>query len=226
MISFPKKLRAVIFDLDGTLVDTAAEFIIVVQALRAEHGLEAMDERLIRSTVSSGARALVQLSLGLEETDPAFESKRLRLLELYNGVLGSAAKPYPGIEALICEFEGRGIAWGIATNKPQAYTLPLMTKLNMQPAPACVICPDDVSQTKPHPEALFLGCEQIGCSPQQAIYVGDHQRDIEAGQRAGMYTLAATYGYIEEDDDPDLWGANKQVAHSTDLATHIFENLE
>ncbi len=226
MIKFPEQLKAVIFDLDGTLVDTAEEFIIVVQALRTEHRLPAMDENLIRSTVSSGARALVSLSLGLKEGDPEFEKKRLRLLELYSEVLGSAAKPYPGIETLICQLEERGIAWGIATNKPRAYTTPLMEKLNMQPVPACVICPDDVSETKPHPQALLLGCEQIGCKPQQAIYVGDHRRDIEAGQRAGMYTLAATYGYIEEDDDPDLWGANKQVAHSTDLATHIFKKLE
>ena len=101
MIGIPPVLKAVVFDLDGTLVDTADEFIIVVQALRAEHGLDTLNENLIRSVVSSGARALVRLALNIQETDPEFEGRRLRLLQLYSEVLGSVAKPYPGIEALI-----------------------------------------------------------------------------------------------------------------------------
>jgi len=226
MTPFPQRLKAVIFDLDGTLVDTAEEFIIVVQALRAEHGLSGMDENLIRSTVSSGARALVRLALDMEETEPRFESKRQRLLELYSAVLGDSAKAYPGIKDLIVKLEQRGVAWGIATNKPRAYTIPLMAKLNLQPPPACVVCPDDVTQTKPHPEPLYLSCNQIGCSPEQAIYVGDHQRDIEAGRRAGMYTIAATYGYIEAGDNPRQWGASALVDCSTKLHPLIMDYLE
>ncbi len=224
MNSFPKPLKAVIFDLDGTLVDTAEEFIIVVQALRAEHGLSSMNEDLIRSVVSSGARALVRLALDMEFDHAEFESNRLRLLQLYSEVLGSTAKAYPGIEDFIAALENQGIAWGIATNKPRTYTVPLLKKLNLQPAPSCVVCPDDVSETKPHPEALLLSCEQIGCTPQQAIYVGDHQRDIEAGIRAGMYTVAACYGYIEKDDNPREWGANTQVECSSKLQHLIMEN--
>ena len=229
MSSVPHQLKAVIFDLDGTLVDTADEFIIVVQALRAEHGMGTMNEDLIRSVVSSGARALVRLALGIEEEKPGtdlfsvFESKRLRLLELYSEVLGSAARPYPGIESLISNLQQRGIAWGISTNKPRAYTVPLMEKLKLTPPPSCVVCPDDVTETKPHPEPLYLGCRQIGCAPHEAIYVGDHQRDIEAGRRAGMYTIAAAYGYIEADDDPSRWGADAQVQCSTELATLILD---
>lgn len=226
MTAMPAALQAVVFDLDGTLVDTADEFILVVQALRAEHGLSAMDEDLIRATVSSGARALVRLGLNLREDQAEFESKRLRLLELYSAVLGSAAKPYPGIEALITKLQERGIAWGVSTNKPRAYTDPLMSKLAFSPAPSCVVCPDDVTQTKPHPEPLYLSCQQIGCTPTQAIYVGDHQRDIEAGRRAGMYTIAAAYGYIEPGDNPSDWGANARVNCSTELSTLILGNLE
>lgn len=217
MNGIPKPLKAVIFDLDGTLVDTAEEFIVVVQALRAEHGLSSMNEDLIRSVVSSGARALVRLALDMDFDHAEFESKRLRLLQLYSEVLGSTAKPYPGIENFIAALEDQGIAWGIATNKPRAYTAPLLQKLNLQPAPSCVVCPDDVNETKPHPEALLLSCEKIGCTPQQAIYVGDHRRDIEAGTRAGIYTVAACYGYIEENDNPDEWGASNQVDCSTKL---------
>lgn len=226
MIGIPTTLKAVIFDLDGTLVDTAEEFIIVVQVLRSEHGLNPMNEELIRSTVSSGARALVRLALDLQESEPEFESMRLRLLKLYSGVLGSAAKPYPGIEALISKLEKRGIAWGIATNKPRAYTAPLMDHLALTPAPSCVVCPDDVSETKPHPEPLYLSCKQIGCAPHQAIYVGDHRRDIEAGRRAGMYTIAAAYGYIESGDNPSDWGANARVDCSTELCTMILGNTD
>jgi len=223
--TMPADLKAVIFDLDGTLVDTADEFIIVVQALRAEHGLAAMDEGLIRATVSSGARALVSLALKLSEGQPEFERKRLRLLELYREVLGTAARPYPGIERLIGQLQARGIAWGVCTNKPRAYTAPLMSSLNFNPAPACTVCPDDVSETKPHPEPLYLSCKIIACAPHQAIYVGDHRRDIEAGRRAGMVTIAAAYGYIEPGDDPADWGATARVNCSTDLSSLILGTI-
>jgi 2-phosphoglycolate phosphatase len=217
MSSPPNTLKAVIFDLDGTLVDTADEFVLVVQALRAEHGRDKMDPGRIRQSVSNGARALVALALDLAEEDPIFESKRLRLLELYSEVLGSVARPYPGIEALTRELEHRGIAWGISTNKPRAYATPLMERLDMQPAPGSMVCPDDVKERKPHPESLYLNCRELDCSPHQAIYVGDHLRDIEAGRRAGMYTIAAAYGYIEPHDDPRTWGANAYAGQSTDL---------
>ena len=221
MTSAPNNLKAVIFDLDGTLVDTADEFVIVVQALRAEHGREPMDEALVRSNVSNGARALVMLALDLEEADPQFETQRLRLLEIYSGVLGDSAKPYPGIEELLAELYDRGISWGISTNKPREYTLPLLEKLSIQPTQRSVVCPDDVTERKPHPEPLYLNCKHIGCAPHEAIYVGDHLRDIEAGRRAGMYTIAAAYGYVEAHDDPADWNADAIVDCSTKLRDHI-----
>jgi phosphoglycolate phosphatase len=218
----PRELRAVIFDLDGTLVDTADEFVVVVQALREEHGLDGMDPDRIRASVSNGARALVTLALGIAEDEPAFEGKRQRLLELYSEVLGTVARPYPGIEPLVKDLERRGIAWGISTNKPRTYTEPLLERLAIQPAPGSVVCPDDVSERKPHPESLYLNCRELGCAPREAIYVGDHLRDIEAGRRAGMYTIAAAYGYIEPDDDPRRWGADARACNSTDLPGLIF----
>jgi phosphoglycolate phosphatase len=214
----PQSLRAVLFDLDGTLIDTADEFVVVVQALRAEHGRPQMDPQRIRASVSNGARALVSLALDLPEESPDHEPQRLRLLELYSEVLGSAARPYPGITELLQELEERGIRWGIATNKPRAYTEPLLMRLAMRPAAGSVVCPDDVSERKPHPESLLRNCNELGCSPAEAIYVGDHLRDIEAGRRAGIYTIAAGYGYIEPGDDPYGWGADAYAQHSSELA--------
>ena len=215
--AFPQNLKAVIFDLDGTLVDTANEFVPVVQGLRAEHGHDAMDPQRIRASVSNGARALVSLGLDINEDAPEFESKRLRLLELYSQVVGTMASPYPGIESLLARLQAKGIVWGISTNKPRAYTEPLLARLNIQPPPGSVVCPDDITNRKPHPESLYRNCHDLHCAPHEAIYIGDHLRDIEAGRRAGMYTIAATYGYIEENDDPQGWGANAQALSSQDL---------
>jgi 2-phosphoglycolate phosphatase len=215
--AFPRTLRAVIFDLDGTLVDTADEFVPVVQTLRAEHGREPMEPARIRASVSNGARALVSLGLDMHEDAPQFERNRLRLLELYSEVLGTIAAPYPGIVSLLARLQEQGIAWGISTNKPRAYTAPLLEKLDIQPPPGSVVCPDDISNRKPHPESLYRNCRDLDCAPHEAIYVGDHLRDIEAGRGAGMYTIAASYGYIEPGDDPQLWGANAEASRSTDL---------
>jgi len=219
--AFTGTLRAVIFDLDGTLVDTADEFIPAVQGLRAEHGRAAMDPQRIRASVSNGARALVSLGLELPEDAPDFESKRLRLLELYSAVLGTLAAPYPGIETLLARLHERGIAWGISTNKPRIYTEALLARLDIRPPPGSVVCPDDVAHRKPHPESLYRNCLELGCAPHEAIYIGDHLRDIEAGRRAGIYTIAAAYGYIEPGDDPRQWGANAQAWRSDDLLALI-----
>lgn len=215
--AFAGTLKAVIFDLDGTLVDTADEFIPAVQGLRAEHGHPAMDPQRIRASVSNGARALVSLGLDMPEDAPEFESNRLRLLELYSEVLGTLAAPYPGIETLLARLHERGITWGIATNKPRIYTEALLARLAIQPPPGSVVCPDDVGNRKPHPESLYRNCRDLQCAPHEAIYIGDHLRDIEAGRRAGMYTIAAAYGYIEPGDDPLLWGANAHAQRSDEL---------
>lgn len=221
MSAIPNNLKAVIFDLDGTLIDTAQEFVVVVQQLRNEHGLDTMDEALIRSNVSNGARALVALALNLAETNSVFEEKRLRLLEIYSTVLGDSARLYPGIEDLLRQLDDRGIRWGISTNKPRAYAAPLLERMAIEPAASSVVCPDDVTHRKPHPEPLYLNCKQLECSPHEAIYIGDHIRDIDAGRRAGIYTIAAAYGYIEKHDDPANWNANATVQYSTDLAALI-----
>ncbi len=220
--AFPRRLRAVLFDLDGTLIDTADEFVPAVQQLRAEHDLQPMDPNRIRASVSNGARALVELGLDTTADAPGFEDRRQRLLDLYAQVLGSLARPYPGIESLLRRLDASGIAWGIATNKPRPYTEPLLERLALMPAPGSVVCPEDVTDRKPHPESLYRNCRELGCAPHEAVYIGDHARDIAAGRAAGMFTVAAAYGYIETGDDPADWGANVCVSCSTELENLLF----
>ena len=215
------QLAAVFFDLDGTLADTAGDFIPVVQTLRAEAGLAPLPPQRIRASVSNGARGLVTLALGLAEGEGDFEHWRQRLLTLYGGILGTHATLFPGLRELIARLGEAGIAWGIATNKPRLYTVPLLERLAIEPPPVSVVCPEDVSERKPHPESLARNCLEAGCTPGQAVYVGDHVRDIEAGRRAGVYTIAAAYGYIEPGDDPAGWGADALVADSEALAAAL-----
>jgi len=217
-----KKIRAVLFDLDGTLIDSAPDFIPAVNQLRAEHKLAALDEARIRATVSNGARALVSLALGAHADDKNFkhddfEKNRQRFLEIYTENLGRYSHAFDGMRKLLSELKKNNILWGIATNKPERYTLPLLKKLNFLPAPNCVICPDHVIEPKPHPASLQLACQQLNCNSEELIYIGDHRRDIDCGKHAGAITIAALYGYIENGDNPDDWGADYSVNRVEEL---------
>ncbi len=210
-------VRAVMFDLDGTLLDTAPDFVVVLNRLLAEHDRAPLADAVIRRSVSNGARALVNLGFGVEPGHPDYEPLRVRLLEIYSDHLAVHTALFPGLQTLLHKLGERRIPWGIATNKPAAYTLPLMSQLNLQPAPESIICPDHVAERKPHPESLYLAAKHLGCEPQHIVYVGDHKRDIECGQQAGAITIAAAYGYIEEDDDVDSWGADYRVDHGEEI---------
>jgi phosphoglycolate phosphatase len=216
-------LKAVVFDLDGTLVDTTDDFIPAVLQLQDECGRAALPASRIRSSVSNGSRALVKLALTIEEDDPEFERHRERLLQLYAEVLGRFSKLYPGLGELLRELEARGIRWGIATNKPRAYTDPLLSTLGIHAS--SVVCPEDVAITKPDPECLHIACRELECETAEIIYVGDHARDIEAGQRAGSFTIAAAYGYIEPGDCAERWGADAIAGHSNALQDLIFNTV-
>ncbi len=212
-----KPIRAVMFDLDGTLLDTAPDFVVVVNQLLAEKNKPVMAAETIRAGVSNGSKALIKLAFDIEETNEQFEPLRQRLLELYLAHIAVYTKPFPGISALLDKLADNNIAWGIATNKPATYTLPLMAALNIQPAPVSVICPDHVSRSKPDPESLFLAGKQLNCLPEEIIYIGDHKRDIDCGKGAGSITIAAAYGYVDEGDDPANWNADYCVNHADEI---------
>ena len=212
-----------LFDLDGTLLDTAPDFARVLNGMRIEHGLPALPYTRIRATVSHGARALVQLGFGVIDGEPGFAPLRSRLLALYEAGLSLETTPFDGIRALLRGLGERGIAWGVVTNKPHYLARPLMAAMGLEPAAATLVCPEHVSRTKPDPEPLLLACRQLGCAPEAAIYVGDHARDIEAGRRAGMPTVAATWGYLTEDESVADWGADEIARDVPHLQQLLFD---
>lgn len=212
-----KPVRAVMFDLDGTLLDTAPDFVVVLNQLLEENQRPALPADLIRASVSNGARALVSLGFGIDDQDPQFESLRVRLLELYTLHIAVHTQLFPGISELLHKLQQHNIAWGIATNKPSAYTHQLLQALQIQPAPLSIICPEDVKERKPHPESMFLAAEHAGCATSEIVYVGDHKRDIDCGRDAGAITIAAAYGYIEADDDIATWQADYRVNHADEI---------
>lgn len=216
-------IKAVVLDLDGTLLDTAPDFEVVLNQLREEQGLGPIAAQRIRETVSNGARALITLGFDLHEGDSGFEPLRQRLLDLYSSHLAVKTRPFPGIEQLLSFIADKHLAWGIATNKPEIYTTPIVEQLQL--TPACVICPDHVMQRKPHPESMHLAAQLIGCDVKQIVYVGDHRRDIECGKRADCITIAVRYGYIDADDSADSWGATHTVDHASEIPTLLQQYL-
>lgn len=210
-------MKAVLFDLDGTLFDTAPDFVHVLNLMRQQEQLPPLPEAEVRAVVSNGARAMVTLGFGPREGDARFDSLHRRLLDLYLENLAVKTLPFPGVEVLLDRLAAANIAWGLVTNKPLAYTAPLLRAFPQLPAAGAVICPDHVVNRKPHPEPLLLACAQIGCRAHEAIYVGDHERDISAGRAAGMPTIGCSYGYIDNGDDPANWNADHLVDSAEDI---------
>ena len=209
---------AVLFDLDGTLIDTAPDFIRCLNQLRDQHGLPALPAEQIRRSVSNGARAMIRVGFGLEPEHPDYLVKHTAFLDLYDAGVAIETTLFEGMDELLRTLEERRIPWGIVTNKPARFAVPLVKALNLADRCATLVCPDHVAQRKPHPEALLLACQQMGTAPGTGIYVGDHERDIEAGRNAGMKTIAVRYGYIEQPDSVDLWQADLIADTVTDLA--------
>lgn len=209
---------AVLFDLDGTLIDTAPDFIRCLNLLRQQHGLSALPAEQIRRSVSNGARAMIRVGFGLEPEHPDFPGKHTAFLDLYEAGVAVETRLFEGMDPLLLSLEQRGIPWGIVTNKPERFAAPLIQALGLADRCASLVCPDHVTDRKPHPESLFLACTQIGAAPEQTVYVGDHQRDIEAGRNARMKTIAVRYGYIEEPETVDLWQADIVADTVSDLA--------
>ncbi|MCL6247140.1 HAD-IA family hydrolase [Acinetobacter sp. ANC 4945] len=204
-------MKAVLFDLDGTLIDTAADFIRIIQDMCRDKGIAVVSAEDIRVQVSEGARAMVKLVYPeLDVEDPIFLAHRQRFLALYGADIAVDTDLFEGMYALLDELEQHQIPWGIVTNKPRSLSEALLKALNLTERCSVLVCPDDVSKTKPDPEPMYLAAKNIDLDAQDCIYVGDHPRDIDAGRNAQMYTILAAYGYLplQHKDDLTAWHAD------------------
>ena len=214
--------NAVFFDLDGTLVDTAPDMVAVLQHLQREHEIEPIDYDLGRSNVSNGAIGLLSVGFPGIELEPG-DDLHLQYLERYAEMICVDSQVFDGLQALLDELDANEFPWGIVTNKPEQLTEPLLINLGIAETAVCIISGDTLPVRKPDPAQLLLACEIAGVEPQHAIYVGDADRDIEAGRRAGMATIAAAYGYVTEDDDPREWDADVIAASAEELAQIVLK---
>ena len=210
-------LESVLFDLDGTLVDTAPDFVVAVNQLRISEGLNALPASGIAEQVSKGSMALTRYAFNIDPQHSNFAPLRQQLLDNYLACIGQHSMLYPGLESLLQKLEQAQKPWGVVTNKPLDYAVPLMEKLNLQHRCATLVCPEHVSEPKPHPEALWMAAKQIGSSTTATAYIGDHERDIAAGRAAGMKTIAAAYGYIAQSQDLENWQADRVAQQPQDI---------
>ena len=214
--------NAVFFDLDGTLVDTAPDMVAVLQRLQQEHGIDPVSYELGRSSVSNGAVGLLTLGFPELEIEPG-DDLHQHYLELYSEAICVESRIFDGLEQLVDRLDEMRCPWGVITNKPTQLTVPLLADLGLADRSACMVCGDTLAVRKPDPAPMLLACDIAGVDAETSIYIGDAERDIEAGQRAGMATIAAGYGYITADDDPREWDADV-IAMTTEELTQIVLN--
>ncbi len=221
MISFDSgTLRAILFDLDGTLVDTAPDMVSALQDLQQHHGIEPVEYERGRSNVSNGALGLLRIGFP-DSSERQRQSLICEYIELYAERLARQSALFDGIEPLLDWLDDAGCPWGVVTNKPAHLTVPLLEELDVARRCFCIISGDTLEQRKPHPAPLLHACELAGIAPRESIYIGDASRDIEAGRAAGMGTIAAGYGYITVDDDPGNWGADLIASDTKELAQFV-----
>jgi phosphoglycolate phosphatase len=212
----------VLFDLDGTLVDTAPDMVAVLQAMQARHGREPVAYEVGRSQVSNGAIGL--LKTGFPGIEISFgDALYQEYLERYQEMLCESSRVFAGLEILLDQLDAAGCPWGVVTNKPEYLTNPLLEALGLASRSAGTVSGDSLPVRKPDPAPLLLACDMAGIDACRSIYVGDAARDIEAGLRAGMATIAAAYGYIAADDNPHGWGADEVVADVAELAQLVLK---
>ncbi|ACV26309.1 HAD family hydrolase [Kangiella koreensis] len=209
--------RAVFFDLDGTLLDTAPDMALALNIQREVHGKEPLPFSEVRPYVSHGAAAMLRIGFGLEPQHKEFDEFRKQYLNIYADNIAVHTELFNGLQELLEGLHKANIAWGIATNKPEFLTIPLLEALKLRSSCNALVCGDTVKPTKPHPNPLFSAAQQAGVKPVQSVYVGDAWRDIAAGRAAGMKTVIAEYGYIQPEDNLLEWLADATAKESTDL---------
>lgn len=213
-------VSAVLFDLDGTLLDTAPDMVAALNQVRAEESQSILPYSQARAFVSNGALGLLRFAFG-DMDDGTRDRLHRRFLDIYASRLAVATTLFAGMADVLAELECVGVPWGVVTNKPTRLTEPLLTQLGLRARCACVVSGDTTARRKPHPQPLLHALEVIAAPAMQAIYVGDAERDIAAGRAAGMRTVAALYGYIPPDETPLDWGADQLISAPAELLTML-----
>ena len=214
---------AVLFDLDGTLADTALDLGFALNQQRQRHGMAALPHELIRPQASHGARGLLKLGFHVTSESPNFDVLRDEFLELYMQHICDLTVLFPGMEDLLHTLESRAIRWGVVTNKPARFTLPLLQALQLERRAACIISGDTTANPKPHPEPLLTAAALVRVAPAACLYVGDAERDVESAIAAGMRALIANYGYLDETDRPETWGAHGRINTPQEILSYLSE---
>ena len=213
--------KAVLFDLDGTLADTAPDLADALNATLEARGQTALAFEKIRPVVSHGGKAMIKLGFDLDPEDEHYEEIRQQFLDIYLANIATRTSLFPGIPELLTQLEKANIPWGVITNKPAWLTDPLMEALDLATRAACIVSGDTTDKAKPHPKPMYFACEKIGVEPTHCIYIGDAERDIEAGNAAGMRTLGALFGYLLDDDAPDDWDADALINHADEIWSFV-----
>lgn len=214
-------MRTVLFDLDGTLADTAPDLADALNNVREQHCLNPLSYDVIRPIVSHGSNALIYLGFELDPGDEGFAPIRQQFLDSYRTNIATRTRLFPGMAQVLEALEAQGRNWGVVTNKPGWLTLPLMDALGLSSRAACIVSGDTTPKSKPDPEPLFHACRQTGSPSEQCLYIGDAERDIIAGRRAGMKTLTALFGYISDHENPADWGADGMIETPQEILTWL-----
>ena len=210
-------ISTILFDLDGTLADTAPDLGYALNLQLHRHGKAPLSDAVIRPFASHGSRGLIGLGFGITPNDANFLALRDEYLALYDTVFTRSPVLLTGIAELLQAIENKGLKWGIVTNKPRRFTQRLIESMDLHKRAACVVSGDDAPQPKPSPATLRLASEQIGVKSEQCLYVGDAERDVQAGKAAGMKTVVALFGYIDVTDKPHEWGADALIETPNEL---------
>lgn len=210
-------ITGVLFDLDGTLLDTAPDMALALNIQRELHNLPPLPFSEIRPYVSHGALAMLRIGFAIGADDKNFQGMREQYLQIYSENIAIKTQLFDGLEDVLLQLEKRSLKWGIVTNKPEFLTKPLLQQLKLDRKASTVISGDTIEPRKPNPAPLFAACKEAKLIPSQCIYVGDARRDIAAGRGAGMKTVLANWGYISPEDNTQQWGADIAIDSPIEL---------
>jgi phosphoglycolate phosphatase len=210
-------IRGVLFDLDGTLIDSAPDLAGAANRLRAEHGMPPLPLAELRPMVGSGARGMVGVAFGVKPGDSRFEELRDAFLAHYEAGLLDSTHRFDGVDDLLLALERSGRPWGIVTNKATRFTAPIVAGLGLRERAAVVVCGDTTPHSKPHPEPLLAAARAMNLPPESVLYVGDDQRDAQAARAAGMPMVVATWGYLGHGEPMEAWGADALAGRPSDV---------